>query len=796
MLWNSNKKLSAKLGIKLLEGSPKAYLIINDNGEVLYKNKTAQKLFMNFSHPLEFFITNAIKGEYNEFALERLESAAKENICEEVGILVGDKKGVVSFFNISISSLEESLRKENNKDLMLWEISDNTDTRALGSIYLQERKDLSDFIDFSPIGMYLTDENRKITYANATLIQWLGYSNKDTFISDNKELSDIINGEIPPLDKDNIWRGELSFKSSTGAVFQAFVSEIFSGEDNNKVARGAVIRHVIPEREREHKFKTMQEQKRLIFEDAPIGIAFIDVKRRILEANNYLSRLIDTKKEKLNNLYLKDIISVNDYKDLAGQLLRVQSGEIPNANMEVRLKSPDSEDEIETAIQLLASPCLKYVNDIDIEIEGLVIHFLDKAEKKQISEHFAQSQRLQAMGRLAGGVAHDFNNILTAIIGYCDLLLQKHNAGDSSYNDIMQIRNNSQRAALLAGKLLAFSRTQAMRPQKINITNFLASDSLNFVHRLVGENVKIEIKHGTNVGYIWADTVQMDQVIMNLVINARDAMMPKGGQITVSTNVLKIEEDFNEELKAGEYITIIVKDEGCGIKKENIAKIFEPFFTTKKDSDSGVKGTGLGLATVYGIVKQLGGCIDVKSKVNLGTEFIIYLPRYENNEHIFELEDEDKSLNNDILKITKAYKNDIKSLFKEEEQAEEDSLDKEIKILLVEDEDSVRMFASRALRGKGYSVTESDCGESALKVLEEKTDFDLVITDMMMPGIDGLSLTKIIKEKISGIKVILVSGYSEDIAKGKLGDVDNVSFLAKPFSLKDLISKVISEMKS
>jgi len=365
---------------------------------------------------------------------------------------------------------------------------------------------------------------------------------------------------------------------------------------------------------------------------------------------------------------------------------------------------------------------------------------------------------MQAVGQLAGGVAHDFNNILTAIIGHCDLMLMRHTPGDSDYDDIQQIKSNSNRAAGLTRQLLAFSRQQTLRPQNLQLTDVVAEVS-HLLKRLLGETVKLVVKHGRNLGPVRADPGQLEQVIVNLAVNARDAMAQKGGGIvTIQTYSVKsdqVAELGSDILPIADYSALSVTDTGCGIAPAVLGKIFEPFFTTKEVG----KGTGLGLSTVYGIVKQSGGFIFADSKVGEGTRFVIYLPVHR----------EDAA----AAKSRKAPK----------EKADE--LWGSGTVLLVEDEPMVRAVAERALTRHGYQVITADNGEDALEVLARNEPVDLLISDVVMPGMDGPTMVELARKTRPELKILFMSGYAEEQLRNSL-DVDNVSFLPKPFSVQEL----------
>ena len=393
-----------------------------------------------------------------------------------------------------------------------------------------------------------------------------------------------------------------------------------------------------------------------------------------------------------------------------------------------------------------------------------LIQLVDISGQKILEQQFMQSQKIQAVGQLAGGIAHDFNNLLTAMIGFCDLLLQRYTVNDPSYSDVMQIKQNAGRAANLVRQLLAFSRQQTLMPKIVSITEALTELS-SLLKRLIGVNIDFQMIHGRDIWPVKVDINQFEQVIINLVINARDAMSGKG-ELKIKTRNYFSDKDFKcvyDTAPSGDYVLIEVIDTGCGIKSEFIEKIFEPFFSdkdkkTRKESGS---GTGLGWATVYGIVNQTGGFINVETELNKGTNFKIYLPRYQGAETI-------QKINSD--------------------QFSRDLTGSET-ILLVEDEEPVRLFSSRALRNKGYKVLEAASGEEALKIAQ-KEKFDLLITDVVMPKIDGPTLNKKLRETINDFETIFISGYAKDTFREDIGKNSKIHFLQKPFSLKDLAMKV------
>ena len=395
--------------------------------------------------------------------------------------------------------------------------------------------------------------------------------------------------------------------------------------------------------------------------------------------------------------------------------------------------------------------------------DGIVIYMIDISSRHILEERMVQSQKMQAVGQLAGGIAHDFNNLLTAMTGFCDLLMVRHRSGDPSFADIMQIKQNANRAANLVRQLLAFSRQQTLIPRVLDVTETLA-DLSHLLRRLIGESIDLRIAHARGLKPVKVDQSQFEQVVVNLIVNARDAMDGKGAIQVRTYNIVANEprSESNEVMPAGEYVLLEVDDSGSGIAEENLDRVFEPFFSTK---DVG-SGTGLGLSTVYGIVKQTGGFIFIDSTVGVGTKFSIYLPAHDGAVDRRSEPAEAGHLSSTDLTGTGT-------------------------ILLVEDEDPVRLFSARALRGKGYQVIEARSGENALAMLQDGAEpIDLMITDVMMPGMDGPTLIVEVRRTMPDVPVICISGYSEDALRQRISEDIAIHFLPKPFSLKQLAGKV------
>ncbi len=403
-------------------------------------------------------------------------------------------------------------------------------------------------------------------------------------------------------------------------------------------------------------------------------------------------------------------------------------------------------------------------------------YLVNVSARKMLEDQLVQSQKMQAIGQLAAGVAHDFNNLLTAIRLNTDELLQRHPVGDPSYPELQNINTTGARAAALVKKLLTFSRKATRRMERLDVTDTL-SDMIVTLRQTLGERAKLKMVHARGLPPIMADKSQIDTVLMNLCVNARDAMEDQGGgTITIQSKLLPrgdIDDSHLAEalnaIPGEDFIVISVEDTGTGMPEEVKSKIFEPFFTTKEQG----KGTGLGLATVYGIIQQTGGHLTVESTLGKGTAFKIYLPAA-----------------GPVTEAEMAAEEKPKAPVRKPAD-----LAGQGNILFVEDEASVRGIAAKALRKKGYQVTEAEDGEEALELLEEaKMPFDLMISDVVMPGLDGPSLLKAGRKLLGDARIVFISGYAEEEFSDLLSEEPDVTFLPKPFTFSELAEKVKSEI--
>lgn len=585
---------------------------------------------------------------------------------------------------------------------------------------------LESFVDKAPIAVVYTDANGLITGTNTTFCRWIGLPREgllgsalETFLGDEwaqgKSLISVRSPHAVPFKM-----LALTSLKSQPLLFCRADSLLSTGA-------GAGV------------FKQA-------FSEAPIPAVIIRGEGQIIDYNPAFTLMVGEVRPRQDFF---EMIHPAVRSETTTKLRRAFERTTPPSPFEIRF----DEGKIHTTT---------YVSHLPQEDDPsvLMLQFLDISEQKRLERQFIQSQKMQAVGQLAGGIAHDFNNLLTAMIGYCDLLLQRYLPNDPAYTDVMQIKQNANRAANLVRQLLAFSRQQTLQPKVVHITDNLA-DLSTLLRRLIGAGIELKMIHGRDLWPVKVDVSQLEQVIINLVVNARDAII-RGGVLTIRTSnfqCLKQQRMGHDLVAKGDYVMIEVIDTGHGIPPEHLEHIFEPFFSTKEVGE----GTGLGLSTVYGIVKQTGGFVLVDSVVNEGTSFKILLPRHAGGEeevHVPHIE----SPSGDLTGAGT--------------------------ILLVEDEDAVRMFSARALREKGYRVIEADSGESALEILSKGECFDLLVTDVVMPKMDGPTLSKRIRDLYPDTKTIFISGYTEDTFRKNLDHNAKIHFLPKPFTLKDLASKV------
>ena len=682
------------------------------------------------------------------------------------------------------------------KPLTVWQASDVTRDRRKQESAFQDLQNAINYLDHAPAGFFSSDHRGAMIYINATLADWLGID-LVRFQPGSINLRDLVVGEGMALldsiapDDGNITTAiiDLDLLKSDGKSLpvRLYHKVPFALDGAPGATRTLVInRGVVGDNEEELRASEVRFTR--FFNNTPMAIAAVNSQGIIVRTNAPFQRLfaktLQTKDDAKNGHGLKytKLVAKEDREALKEVVKAALAGVGRIEPVEMILPNADEQSvrffvspvtDIEPASDKTGENASEKTGEnsngpVDEEDERVIIYAMDTTDQRALEQQFAQGQKMQAVGQLAGGIAHDFNNVLTAIIGFSDLLLVNHRPSDPAFQDIMNIKQNANRAASLVRQLLAFSRRQTLRPQVLNLPDVL-SDLRMLLDRLLGEKIKLEVVYGRDLWPIEADISQFEQVIVNLCVNAGDAM-PEGGDLKItSSNLTQAEcsKRFNyRELVAADYVMLEISDNGTGMSAKVQAKIFEPFYTTKEVG----KGTGLGLSTVYGIVKQTGGFIYLDSTVGEGSTFRVFLPRHVPTKAELRSEEPAPPIKEKIVDLTGS-----------------------ARILLVEDEDAVRAFASRALTSRGYEVHEAINGAEALEVMDDlQGKVDLVVSDVVMPEMDGPTLLKEVRKQHPDLKFIFMSGYAEEAFSKNLPEEEqgNFGFLPKPYSLKQLATTV------
>jgi len=652
----------------------------------------------------------------------------------------------------------------------VWSLADITRDRERQEDVFQELQHAIEYLDHAPCGFFSVSPAGEVVYINATLASWLDQDLAEVG-SGGLKLADIVSGDGAALltaisgDPGDVKTVtvDVDLRMRNGKTLPArlYHKLAFGADGKPGASRTLVISHardegVDPQRSAEVRFMRF-------FDHTPMAIATVDRSGTIVRANARFAKLAQSLPSAPGaNKSILAVANARDRAALSAAIARAAEGQGDIPPVEAMLDGSG-----ERWGQFFVAAVEKDERDA----ESAIVYLLETTEKRALENRVTQQQKMEMVGQLAGGIAHDFNNVLSAIMMANDFLLNAHKPTDPSFQDIMQIKQNATRAATLVRQLLAFSRRQTLRPQVLDLGDAL-SDLTMLLRRLIGEKVKLDLVHSRDLWPVKADLPQFEQVIVNLAVNARDAM-PDGGKLTIRTANVGAEEAARLPYKgmpAADYVCIEVTDTGTGIPPDIVDKIFEPFFSTKEVG----KGTGLGLSTVYGIVKQTGGFVYVDSEEGRGTSFRIFLPR-----HHPELETvvEPAAPAQDAAAKPRA------------------DLTGHGTILLVEDEEGLRSLNARGLRSRGYTVLEASNGVEALEILEEQGgDVDLVVSDVVMPEMDGPTLLKAMRQRNPDLKIIFVSGYAEDAFARSLPENQQFSFLPKPFTLSQLVAQVKETM--
>jgi two-component system cell cycle sensor histidine kinase/response regulator CckA len=760
------------------DGAPEAMLAVDGAGRVLYAN-AAYMALAGASQATDLRTVDQLLtgGPDVSEAVYRLAQAAREgrHATEEVRLspaLEGGRE--FGWYRVRVRPIAQAGRKAS-----FWTIADLTLERERQENVFQELQHAIDYLDHAPAGFFSVAPDGAIVYMNATLAAWLDHDLAKVGPGGLK-LADIMPASVvalltrmdgrPGEARTETLDLDLARRGGQSLPVQLHHRIAFGQDGKPGPSRTLVLNRSAGEGTGEGQRAEVRFAR--FFNATPLAIATLDGQKRILNSNAAFLRLFGapSRTGASGPPAVLDYVAATDRPRFDEAAAAALAGQAETAPLDVALSEGGRQ----------ARLWLSQVGDAqgEDERERIVLYGLDTTEQRQLEQQFAQAQKMQAVGQLAGGVAHDFNNVLQAIIGYSDLLIAAHRPADPSFQDIMQIKQNANRAAALVRQLLAFSRRQTLRPEVVKLGDTLSDLSL-LLKRLLGERVQLEQRQGRDLWAIRADVNQLEQVVINLAVNARDAM-PEGGTVTIATANVEAAEAAKLDLAglpAADYVRVSVGDTGTGIPPDLLDKIFEPFFTTKEIG----KGTGLGLSTVFGIVKQSGGYIYVDSTPGLGTTFSIYLPR-----HIAEPEVEEPV----VLPASSPVGGDASASAAAAKPRARD-LTGQGTILLVEDEDAVRAVNSRALAARGYTVLEAASGVEAIEVFEaQEQPVDLVVSDVMMPEMDGPTLLVELRKRDPNVRFVFVSGYAEDAFDKHLPEGDRPDFLPKPFTLKQLVETV------
>ncbi len=742
--------------------------VTDSRGHVVYANTAYLTLTGAASvqdvRPVErVFIGNPDVSE----AVFRLLKASREGKRLQEEVRVAGPDGTQGrWLRMRVRPLDDAKRKAK---FSVWSVADITRDRERQEDVFKELQHAIEYLDHAPCGFFSVNASGDLVYVNATLANWLDHDLAEIG-SGGLKLGDIVSGDgaalltsivpAPGEVKTEVFDVDLRMRNGRTMPARLFHKLAFGADGAPGASRTLVIS--LARNERADPQRSAEVRFMRFFDHTPMAIATVDKSGTVVRANARFARLTqDLKPGAANSASILDAVNEKDRAALAAAITLAAEGHGDIAPVEAALDGA-KERWGEFFVTGVSEPG---------DAEAAIVYLLETTEKRSLESQFAQSQKMQAVGQLAGGIAHDFNNVLSAIMMANDFLLNAHKPTDPSFQDIMQIKQNATRAATLVRQLLAFSRRQTLRPQVLHLGDSL-SDLTMLLRRLIGEKVKLDLVHGRDLWPVKVDVSQFEQVIVNLAVNARDAM-PNGGKLTVRTGNVSAQDAERLPYKgmpAADYVRIEVADSGTGIPPEIVDKIFEPFFSTKEVG----KGTGLGLSTVYGIVKQTGGFIYVDSEAGKGSSFVIFLPRHEAEK---EAPAEASAANG-------------KEASPEAKPRAAD-LTGQGTILLVEDEEGLRSLNARGLRSRGYTVIEAANGVEALEELEANDGgVDLVVSDVVMPEMDGPTLLKSMRSRNPDIKVIFVSGYAEDAFAKSLPENQQFAFLPKPFSLSQLVAAV------
>jgi two-component system cell cycle sensor histidine kinase/response regulator CckA len=754
-------------------------VVADTSGRVFYANTAYLDLIgatdASDVRPIErVFIGNPDVSE----SIYRLLKAAREGrrLQEEVRVSGG---GGARWLRMRVRPLGQA---KHEAQLTVWSIADITRERERQENVFQELQHAIDYLDHAPAGFFSVDAEGGIVYLNATLANWLDHDLAQVGAGSLK-LTDIVAGEgaallttlnaAPGEVKTEVVDLDLKTRGGKPVPVRLFHKVAFGADGKAGASRTLVLNRARddgtdPQRAAEVRFMRF-------FQSTPMAIATVDKTGRIARSNaRFASAFEDLLKSDERSIFA--VVAERDHPALEAAIAKAAAGQGDIAPVEAALIGHG---------ERWASFFVSAVQEEERDGEAAIVYALETTAQRTLETRVYQQQKMESVGQLAGGIAHDFNNVLSAIMMATDFLLNAHKPTDPSFKDIMQIKQNANRAAALVRQLLAFSRKQTLHPQVLDLRETL-NDLGMLLKRLIGEKVTLQVVDGRDLWPAKVDLSQFEQVVVNLAVNARDAM-PGGGKLVVRTANVAADEMTKfgyKGIPVADYVLIEVADTGTGIPPDIIDKIFEPFFSTKEVG----KGTGLGLSTVYGIVKQTGGFIYADSQPG-NTAFRIFLPR-----HIPGAEEMLEQIPaTEAPEIAGAV-----SAADSMARAATNDLTGQGTILLVEDEEGLRALNARGLSSRGYTVLEAGNGKEAIEIFERHGDVDLVVSDVVMPEMDGPTLLKELRRRNSEVKIIFVSGYAEEAFAKNLPSNEHgrpqYAFLAKPFTLRQLVAEVKKTM--
>jgi two-component system, cell cycle sensor histidine kinase and response regulator CckA len=766
-------------------------IVVTDAGRVLYANAAYRTLAgatgMHDVRPIErVFVTNPDVSEI----IYRLLKAARDGRRLQEEVRVASPRGEPArWLRLRVRPLGGIGEAAAIRKATVWTVSDVTRDRERQENVFQELQHAIDYLDHAPAGFFSVDGNGDIGYINATLADWLGYDLAQVGAG-GLRLSDLLTRESAALltalsahpGDVRIDVHDLDLRRRDGRTLPvrlyhkvAFAADATPCASRTLVLNRATGAGVDPLRDAEVRFARF-------FHNTPMAIATVDRAGRIVRNNAVFAHLFQSvlKGEAgPQGRIIRSVVADGDRAALDGALAAAAGSRGDIAPIDATLSGEGKDDDKSKSDKSKSDDrrwARFYVTPVDDGVrdsEAAIVYAIETTEQRKLQYQADQAQKMDSIGKLAGGIAHDFNNVLNSIMIATDFLLSAHRPSDPSFQDIMQIKQDANRAASLVRHLLAFSRRQTQHLQVLDLGDALGDLSM-LLRRLLGERVTLDLVPTS--GGLWvvkADQSQFEQVIVNLAVNARDAM-PDGGKLTLRAANVTAADSLGLAPKGvppGEYVLIEVKDSGAGIPPDVIDHIFEPFFSTKEVG----KGTGLGLSTVYGIVKQTGGFIFPESTVGQGTTFRIFLPR-----HVPTAEEPVAVPAPGSKPVPKPADDTGRGT-----------------VLLVEDEEGLRGLNARGLSSRGYTVLQAANGFEAVEAFENYSGkIDLVVSDVVMPEMDGPTLLTKLRGRDPDVKVIFVSGYAEEAFEKNLpeGDKYRYNFLAKPFTLKQLVGAVKEAM--